>query len=92
MNINNVTSTGSVFQQESMSKKDKKIPQENPKKDNLKISSQAKEIVNAQEISPKQKAQITHRLSTGFYDEESTLNKVADEILQSKEFNEEIKK
>ena len=88
MKINNVTTTGSVFQQESLSKKEKNAPQEKPKTDNVNISNKAKELANTQELEPKQRAQILHRLSTGFYEQEEVLNKVADEILKDKNFQE----
>ena len=91
MKINNVTSTGSVFQQESLSKKEKSVPQEKAKTDNVNISSKAKEMANAQELDSKQRAQILHRLSTGFYEQEKVLNEVAGEILKSEEFQDSFK-
>ena len=91
MKINNIQTTGSVFQQESLSKKEKSVPQEKSKTDNVNISTKAKEMANAQELEPKQRAQILHRLSTGFYEQEEVLNKVAGEILKSEDFQEAIK-
>ena len=91
MKINNVTTTGSVFQQESLSKKEKSVSQEKSKTNNINISTKAKEMANAQELNPRQRAQILYRLSTGFYDQEEVLNKVAGEILKSEEFQESIK-
>ncbi len=87
MKINDVMTTGSLLQQESLSKKEKPAPPlKTEKKDNVDISFQAKKMADSQELSPKERAKITHRLATGFYDQESVLNKVADEILQSEEF------
>jgi len=91
MKINNITTTGSVLQQGSLSKKEKSVPQEKSKTDNINISTKAKEIVNAQELDPKQRAQILRRLSSGFYDQEEILNNVAGEILKSEEFQEALK-
>lgn len=95
MKINNIQSLGSIYQPDKNQKAEQKSKLEEKLskiEDKVFISKEAKTLRENESLSPKRKAEIEHRLKTGFYDKEEVIEKVADEILKSPEFKEMFRK
>ncbi|GAB4188750.1 MAG: hypothetical protein Kow00108_25230 [Calditrichia bacterium] len=95
MKINNIQSLGSLYQQDNskINKKDDSLDKRiSSIEDKVMLSKEARELSKSDGLSPKRKAEIEHKIQSGFYDKEEVVEKVADEILKSPEFMEGLKK